>query len=200
MREGWCLPINQIFNYWIYDRKHVASILSSSFLAMSVAQRVPSQHSPINHLGDPIRFTLFPLLAICSSSCCRCIPSHSCFFFLLAVDSHSYLSLHPHMQPEAFCHQNVTKQEVNSVLPRIMLITAEELWMQTCHPVSCWYIANSANYYYANKRISEDCWLRKVLLRTSSTVREINSLKALTWRLIYVHDWPTWNWQKWKGC
>lgn len=79
-RECWCLPINQIFNYWIYDRKHVASILSSSFLAMSVAQRVPSQHSPINHLGDPIRFTLFPLPAICSSYCCRWIPSHSCFF------------------------------------------------------------------------------------------------------------------------
>lgn len=115
-RGCWCLPINQIFNYWIYDRKHVASILSSSFLAMSVAQRVPSQHSPINHLGDPIRFTLFPLLAICSSSCCRCIPSHSCFFFpLLAADSHSYLSLHPYMQPEAFCHQNVSGQEVNSV-------------------------------------------------------------------------------------
>lgn len=114
--------------------------------------------------------------------------SHSCFFFLLAVDSHSYLSLHPNMQPEAFCHQNVTEQEVNSValkgrcqLPRTALIL--KLWMQTCHAVSCWHIAYSTNYhYYASKKDKEDCWLRKVLLRTSSTVSEINCLKAVTWR------------------
>lgn len=167
-RECWRLPINQIFNYWIYDRKHVASILSSSFLAMSVAQRVPSLHSPINHLGDPIRFTLFPLPAICSSYCCRCIPSHSCFFSCWQLTLIlTCLCIHTCIQ-----RPFVTEMELNrkwTVLPykvdanclHIPLITAEKLWMQTCHAVSCWYIANFTNYYYANKRIAKTAGLEK---------------------------------------
>lgn len=61
--------VNQIFNYRTCDKKHVAILLSSSLLAMSVAHFVLSQHSSINHLCDPIPFTLFPHRVSCPSHC-----------------------------------------------------------------------------------------------------------------------------------
>lgn len=115
---------NQIFNYRTYDKKHVATLLSSSLLAMSVAHFVLSQHSSINHLCDPIPFTLFPHPISCPSHCYLSFPSLGCSFPVF----HSHFSLRLPCVFSALSHThtciqkppvsyNGSERKVNRALP-----------------------------------------------------------------------------------